>query len=755
MPDFDIGTSPRTKTDLTTRRGINSIAELDREVIAWDGEGQDLPSVPGHQALTVFGASTGDVLVKADGHLACEDILELIVAVGRDNPTARHVGYFFDYDVNMITRSLRPADRAMLHRTDHLYLRRGDRRFRIEYRPRKWFRVTEYSGPAGRRAPGARSKRSDQRYSVKIEDISSHKGCSFVVAVHEALGCARGDCDYSCVPHLAKVAEGKARRGVAGEWDDLAYIRRYHAIELGMLVDLTDKLRADFDHAGFPAYPLYGPAVLARHWADRHRIRPRSATPRRQAVEGFMDKHTHQIMSPELDPRIYGHTQLSLEQSSAYAYMGGRFELFCAGRIPGPIYCYDINSAYPHAMTMLPSMRGMEWKFVEYGPNDVISWDPHALYQVMFGHNLDGAIDGPSWPNVHAANPLFHRDVHSEVSFPSSVQGWFWGPEVGMALRGPEQRPDMFPASQLGIAAAWVPINAGDQPRPFAQVEELYYLRQQMKAEGHRDELALKLALNSLYGILAQTKGWRPDRGEASIPPFHQIEWAGWITSYVRAQLFETALHCGLDELVAFETDSVMCTRPLPVPMGEVGGLPKLGDWKLTVYDEGFYLQSGMGWFRRADTGEWEVKRRGMDPDTFTLDAVRDHVRHKMGAGTDWAPYQGRETRFITLGMSFPARTVEAAGLGYFDKDHCQWKTRDKLIHLTGAEGSTKRWHSRANCSDCQAGTSAWVKPHRMLSTLHDSRWHTQYPRNIPWRAADWGATLPPDVDDGLAPEET
>ena len=52
-------------------------------------------------------------------------------------------------------------------------------------------------------------------------------------------------------------------------------------------------------------------------------------------------------------------------QELAYkCYYGGRFEIFQKGRV-GEIFHYDINSAYPYAMSLLPNFKNGTWKEVK------------------------------------------------------------------------------------------------------------------------------------------------------------------------------------------------------------------------------------------------------------------------------------------------------------------------------------------------------------------------------------------------------
>jgi hypothetical protein len=52
----------------------------------------------------------------------------------------------------------------------------------------------------------------------------------------------------------------------------------------------------------------------------------------------------------------------SLIALASAAYYGGRFEVTRIGAIGGPIFDYDINSAYPDVMRDLPCLEHGEWR---------------------------------------------------------------------------------------------------------------------------------------------------------------------------------------------------------------------------------------------------------------------------------------------------------------------------------------------------------------------------------------------------------
>ena len=171
------------------------------------------------------------------------------------------------------------------------------------------------------------------------------------------------------------------------------------------------------------------------------------------------------------------------------------------------------------------------------------------------------------------------------------TKGWYWKPEIDQATASGEW-------TSLEGALSWVPSCTH---RPFAFVEGLFAARQEMKREGNPAQLALKVVLNSLYGKLCQRLG-----GDKGAPPYHQLEWAGYITSLCRSRVFALAMN-NPAAVVSFETDGVYATEPL-CPDGD----GSLGSWEVTQYDEIVYVTSGLYWLRKGE--KWIAKYRGLDP---------------------------------------------------------------------------------------------------------------------------------------------
>jgi hypothetical protein len=136
---------------------------------------------------------------------------------------------------------------------------------------------------------------------------------------------------------------------------------------------------------------------------------------------------------------------------------------------------------------------------------------------------------------------------------------------------------------------------------PFARIVDYYLERLKLGKDGKG--LAIKLAINGIYGKLAQTKGKNP--------PFQCFIWAGIITSNTRAMLLDVLD----DSCLMLATDGVFATGSLTLPRPiETGSGPDkpLGGWETKRYEGGiFAARPGIYWPLGTDDVS-DVKARGL-----------------------------------------------------------------------------------------------------------------------------------------------
>ena len=215
---------------------------------------------------------------------------------------------------------------------------------------------------------------------------------------------------------------------------------------------------------------------------------------------------------------------------------------------------------------------------------------------------------------------------------------------------------------------------------------------------------------------MAQRVGW--DEEKQRIPPWHQLEWAGWVTSHTRARLFDVMRRIPWEHLIAVETDGIYTTTP-PEQLG-IEHSEELGGWEVSEYDEMMYVQSGTAWLHSKKKG-WEEKRRGLDKESF---ALSDCVRYlcDLRPNEPWKAYEGQTTRFIGLGAALASKDLKAR--------HCVWETKPRKIEA-GQHG--KRIHVPGECLACRKGNDAYDMTHDMVIRSLSIKKPQSYPHDIPW----------------------
>lgn len=462
-------------------------------------------------------------------------------------------------------------------------------------------------------------------------------------------------------PDLLLIEKGKAARD-AFDYKDLdTFIKPYNTLECSLLVKMMNILRNDLHSVGIFPGLWHGPGAIAN-----------------VVLKNWSIPISRSVPKEVLD-------------ASQRAYAGGRFEHFWLGRYTDTVYQYDIRSAYPAGATYLPDLSRGSWENVK-------TFEPGS-----FGVWSINYCSGQERKGIRP-EPLFCRSETGLISYPCQVRGWYWTPEAELC-------PD-------SVEEGWVfrPDEAG---QPFAFIKELYEARRVFKSEKNSAERALKLILNSIYGKLAQTVGWNKETN--SPPRWHQLEYAGYITSYTRAKIYRAVL-LDPDAIIAIETDAVFSARPLDLPLSE-----ELGDWELTEYAGITYLQSGYYYALKHD-GSIVCKYRGMDRDRETKQpiglpyrTVLDHL-HNCGGQTDKAtpPLYSTSTRFVGLGLGLRTAATWRA-----------WEKIQRCISLDQRSRESKRVHVAGVCRQCIYGLNMHDHPHRMLISGHQGY---SYATPLPWR---------------------
>lgn len=489
-----------------------------RQFIGLDGESVYSNRESGTQDYILLGASDGTSISDKAG-LSTESIFNYLFQCKEDHPQSTFIYFFGNYDVNFWLKDIPVEKIAKLWQGQLIRHYTKDCMYTISYVPNKWISI------------GKRHARTRELTSyIKVSDVSGYLQTSFLNAI-KTWGVGTPD----------QVDFIERYKGMREDFDlaDLTNIQRYNLLECQLLVQIADRINATAISLGLYLYDWHGAATIARKMFDKHNVK---------------DHHVDYMDNPDLSHAILT------------AYYGGRVQVQQIGKFDR-IYAYDVNSCYPWAMTLLPSLKGRWVKIEGYHPEL-----PYCIYHLRWIMN-DKLLKFGKTSNYLMPFPLRHNAM---ILYPWAGRGWYWTPEVATALTYYHERD-----IKIESGYAYIP----DEPdvRPFAYVHDYYTQRQQYKQDGDARERVIKYGLNSSYGKLAQGVSFGGKR-----PRYQSYIWAGLITAYSRAKLLEAAIKAP-DDVVAFATDGIWLTKPIDLDIG-----PGLGQWEPSIADNFFILKAGL-----------------------------------------------------------------------------------------------------------------------------------------------------------------
>lgn len=334
-------------------------------------------------------------------------------------------------------------------------------------------------------------------------------------------------------------------------------INAYNRAELECLVEIMDKVRDAVNGLDLKCSRWDGAGAIAAALMKKHEIKEfKAETPER------------------------------LIDAVRTAYAGGRIEVCKIGHHAATVYDYDINSAYPYVMAGIPCLAHGRWVTGTGEP-------PPGFTLVHCSYKFQEGL--PFYP-------LFYRTSHMQIYFPSRGEGIYWYPEYEAARACP------------GVITVhkWWQWQPSCNHKPFHWIEHYYKTRQQWTKNPLEEwqkggEKIIKLGLNSLYGKSAQQLGGRKDKP----PAYHQLEWAGYITSSTRARLY-TAGMLDMDSVIGFATDGIFTVKPLPLQHSEQ---KVMGEWDVKEFDGLTLAMAGVYWWH--DKNDYKHFSRGFDKESM------------------------------------------------------------------------------------------------------------------------------------------
>lgn len=286
----------------------------------------------------------------------------------------------------------------------------------------------------------------------------------------------------------------------------------------------------------------------------------------------------------------------SVQDLAWSSFYGGRFELIKRGFI-GKCFLYDVNSAYPYALTHLPDITDGRW---------ITTNKIHPKSKVGFFHII-ADID-----NTVKVCPFPFRNKNKTIIYPSGKFETYVTLHELLTVRG-----DSRINYEILESCQFIPNKNCNYPfKDF--IAKMYDKRLELKKQNNPQQQALKLILNSMYGKTAQTTNNR--FGNLFNPVI-----ASYVTGFARAQLYKFVRDNNLENyVVAFATDSIAVQKEIPNLNSE-----KLGEMKLDKQaDDVYYLSNGYYRFN----GVWKNRGIGNDPSEKNVEIEhKDTIENKDG----------------------------------------------------------------------------------------------------------------------------
>lgn len=586
------------------------------QFLCFDGEGFAVNERHEYVYLAAYNGETVSA-IRNDSGLSSLQCFRFLTAQAAKHPQSICVIYGGSYDANMMLRDV-PLRKLKRIRSDG-WCRWGP--YRIEYVPWKFLQVTD----------------NRTGNSCRLWDVIGFFQSSFQVSIDKWLGI-----------NSSVINKGKAKRSKFTA-DDIDNIINYCHEELKYFEQLCQRLWECLDGIGLTISRWDGAGSIAQALLSKHHV---------TAFKG----------SDEQQEQYY--------YLARCAYAGGRFENFMPGDFAQEVYGYDINSAYPFAISQLPPFNGLvKCRKTDHHNCRIGNYD---LLRVYYEQDI-----------MQPIHPYFHRGPDLTISYPNRHDGYHWAPEYLAAL-------------QFGDPGEVIEhyVWKDNGKRPFAWVQEMYDARLEMKKDTPESpydprEKVVKLGINSLYGKMAQQRGWREGK---PIPRFHQLYWAGWVTAKCRSMVY-AAMMQSPDSIIACETDGIISMVQLDLPLGE-----GLGEWDFTRYDFITYVQSGL-YFAGKDGKDVKLRSRGINAKSVNRQMILK----------GWERYQTKQIpsrsyvtittkRFHTLASSLATNNME---------DWRQWREQKKKVSLIPTKQG-KRGHLPPLCGDdCRWGIG---RHHRTLA---------------------------------------
>lgn len=485
------------------------------------------------------------------------------------------VGFFLGYDFTQILKSL-PEDRARMLFTIEGRAKRAHRIKGKEPHP------VEYQGwqfdLLGNKRLRIRPKKCQCRIvTCKCKkapwcflcDVGGFFQTSFLNVIDPKNWPAGPVCTQE---EYEKICEGKARRSSA-ILD--ACMREYMHLEIEVLERVMSVLASGLRSIGITLSPRqwFGPGQAAAKWL-KGKVPPSKDL--MEVIPGWFN------------------------EAARFSYYGGWFEVMMHGHIKGESHEYDINSAYPSIIAILPCLEHGQYTRGRGRPTNPPT---HCLIKarVFAPGKTSGSYVRTSQPAYIGTMP--HRNSDGSICRPDVTEGWYWLDELEASRSaGFIDKVDW---------KEWVGYEPCNCSPPFAAITELYQKRLEYGKDSPIGKSS-KLVYNSGYGKFAQSIGQ---------PQFGNAIYASLITKGCRKTILAAiSTHpMGSAGVAMVATDAIFFRTPHPsLPLSE-----KLGEWSYTLRKNLTIFKPGVYWDDETrkqikEGKKAKFKARGINAEQFS-----------------------------------------------------------------------------------------------------------------------------------------
>lgn len=518
-----------------------------------------------------------DPLTRPDG-LQWHEVFEFLYSQYRKHPRSAFVGFVLGYDFTQWLKSL-PSDKAWL-----LLHKEGIKK-RTPKQPdrRKW--PVRYRGWEFDMIPDKmlqiRPVICDCPRSVHL----TSKGCKsaswmyvcdagpfFQTSFLKVIDPGEWQEPICTSEEFTIIKTGKDRRSTAGFDDEMI---RYNTLENEIFARVMRQLNAGFQKIdiNLPRDKWFGPGAAIAQWLTHEKI------PTREQIEDCVP--------------------FAADSAAMRSYIGGWFEWFIHGRIPGMAYEFDISSAYPSIIAKLPCLLHGAWE-----NESTLRMYPLKPSQIALVYARVKGSD----PHIGA---MLHREIDGgiSVSRPYQTEGWYWQAELEAARRAGI-------IDKIECTERWIYTPCACPP-PVTKIADLYEMRLAVGKDSILGKAA-KLIYNSAYGKFVQSVGKMP---------FYNVIWGSLITSGCRTMILDAiATHPEKTKAaIGVATDAVFFTSPHP-------GLLCCANPCEACRNEKHCKRANRG-CRCKELGYWERKPRAdltvMKPGVYWDERDREAIKNK------------------------------------------------------------------------------------------------------------------------------